>query len=302
MSLSITRFQQQLVLSAFEPGTCIAALEPFGHRSRPFRVHVSRPSGEKTAVVVRTSNQWAGLVTEARLLPGLSELGLPVPQLLAGPAYDPLSTGPKCITSLLSLLPGESLLQVGLSSSEGLKQSAALVIEAVSRLHAVTESVLQTPVGRNLRRRDLLTELQLITEARGEWPERPVFQEAARRLAPVLADIQEPLIFSNGDYQPENFLGDERGLTGILDFEAACFEDPHYGFAIYPVYDIYPLYKAGFIQQYLQHAGLSEREFAPRLALRCLWKLQHGIEPDNEHNGYRDYLLGLLSDSLEKMG
>jgi aminoglycoside phosphotransferase (APT) family kinase protein len=301
MSLFITPFLQQFVLSPFEPGATIAAVQAFGRRTRPFRVQIRRPSGEVTPVVVRTSLQWAGVVTEARLLPTLRELGLPVPQLLAGPAYDPQQTGPAAITSLLGLLPGQSLLEIGLASPAGLEQSGNLVIEAVSRLHSVTEPLLHTRIGQALRRRDLLTELQLITEARGQWAEQAVFLDAVRRLAPALADIRVPLVFSNGDYQPENFLGEDGSVSGILDFEAACLEDPHYGFAIYPIYDIYPLYKAGFVEQYLRHAGLSAREFAPRLALRCLWTLQHRIEPDNEHNGYRDYLLTLLNDSLEKM-
>lgn len=302
MNQSLTPFQQQLVLSAFEPGTRIIAREPFGHRSRPFRVRVAQPSGAETTVVVRTSLHWDGVVTEARLLPTLAALGLPVPQLLAGPGADPDAANADAMTSLLSFLPGETLLQVGLSSPEGIEESGELLIEAVARLQALTAPLLETSLGQNLRRRDLLTELQMITEARGEWLEQPVFQQAVRRLAPVLADIAELLLFSNGDYQPENFLCEDHRLSGILDFESACLEDPHYGFAIYPLYDIYPLYKAGFLKKYLRHAGLSAREFAPRLALRCLWKLQHGIEPDNPHNGYRDYLLGLLSDSLARIG
>jgi aminoglycoside phosphotransferase (APT) family kinase protein len=298
----LTPFQQQFILSAFGPGAQIRAVLPFGQRTRPVGIRVTTSSGAETTVVLRTCRTWTGVVTEARLLPALAALGLPVPQVLAGPAFDESAATPEgAVMSLLSLLPGESLLQVSLSSAAGLCRAEAVLLEAVERLHALTEPLSQTLAGRSLPRRDLLAELDAIVDRGGEWAEQSVFQHAVQKLAPVLTHIQEPLVFTNGDYQPENILCDAAGLTGWLDFESAGLEDPHYGFAKYRVYDIHPLHKAGLVDRYLEARGLSEREFAPRMALRCLWTLQHGISPFKSHNGYRDTVLGLLHDALQRL-
>ena len=73
-----------------------------------------------------------------------------------------------------------------------------------------------------------------------------------------------------GTHQPANFLTDGERVTGFLDFEVACFRDPLMGIAKYPVYDLHPLNKAGFVDLYLTSKGLDHTDFAPRLALMCL--------------------------------
>ncbi len=62
-----------------------------------------------------------------------------------------------------------------------------------------------------------------------------------------------------------------------MDFEGACFEDPHAGMATYRIYDLRPQNKAGLVARYLRRHGLSEGAFAPRMAVRCLATLQREI-------------------------
>jgi len=96
-------------------------------------------------------------------------------------------------------------------------------------------------------------------------------------------------------------------LTGFIDFAWACFEDPHIGFAKYWLYDWFPLNKAGLIERYLETQGLSQADFAPRLAVRCLWTLQREIpvadaDGVTDYTRYRDRVLGFLRGALHELG
>jgi aminoglycoside phosphotransferase len=281
---------------------------------------------KKRTVLLRTSRLLNGVETETRVLSLLTQLGLPVPEVLAGPAYDPgePDMGAICV---LSFLPGDNLQNLSRSSSVGVERASRLVLEAVGRLHQLTERLTQKATANPLMRRDLLTQLRLIVERGGQWLQQPLFWQAVRQLVPVLARIDTPLVFSNGDYNPANFLSDGQQITGFIDFEMACFEDPHYGFAKYRVYDMIPFCKTGLVERYLEAHGLSEVEFAPRMAVRCLWTLQREIpvfedkarpqnwsevfasetagtdsdDPQAGIKGYRRHVLKLLRQSLESL-
>ena len=120
-------------------------------------------------------------------------------------------------------------------------------------------------------------------------------------LRPRIERIATPLSFTNGDHQPANFLTDGERITGFLDFENACFRDPLMGIAKYPVYDLHPFNKAGFVGLYLSSRGYNRADFAPRLALMCLQTLQQEIPikpaSDDEKN-YQQHVLKLLDDSI----
>jgi aminoglycoside phosphotransferase (APT) family kinase protein len=233
----------------------------------------------------------------------LSRLGLPVPRLLAGPAFDPdnTRTGP---TIVMSCLPGIDLQRMSQDSPEGREIACRLVLEGIGRLHSLTDAIRGEEIGRRLPQITLLTELRLIVERGGPWLQTPLFRQAIQQLLPTLAAIHTPLVFSNGDYQPANFLTDGRDLTGFVDFELARFEDPHYGVAKYRVYDIAPLHKAGFVERYLDSLRLSQADFAPRLAVRCLWTLQREISPDDldADDAYGRHVLQILRQALRDTG
>ena len=266
----------------------------------PLRVLVSLPNGEQRDVVLRISRKPFGVERETRLLPILSRFGLQVPTVLSESRSDPNDADTGCMT-VLSFLPGENLQTWSCKSSAGLEMAIEMIIEAVMRLHQLTEPLSQERVSNWLERKNLTSELQGIIRNAGSWNKNAVFSEAIERLMPVLDSIQTPLVFSNGDYQPGNFLSNGKELTGFVDFESACFEDPHVGFAKYRIYDLHPLNKAGVVERYLQINNLSESDFAPRLAVRCLWTLQNEIPVSESHRDYGRHVLRLLHNSLKLM-
>src|SRR5581483_167821 len=87
------------------------------------------------------------------------------------------------------------------------------------------------PIATTLPRVTLSSELGEIVQRGGEWFSVKPFAEAIEGLQRVVARVEVPLVFSNGDYNPLNFLHEGDALTGWVDFEGACFEDPHIGFA-----------------------------------------------------------------------
>jgi hypothetical protein len=86
----VTAFERALVLSACPPGTTLreVSFAPQYTVKGPALVRVALPDGSEWTLVVKRSGSRHGLVTEAKLFPVLTRLGLPVPEVLAGPAFD----------------------------------------------------------------------------------------------------------------------------------------------------------------------------------------------------------------------
>jgi thiamine kinase-like enzyme len=223
---------------------------------------------------------------------------------------------------VISAVPGESLLDFSWDAKgNDVYIAIHLVLEGVKRLHAITDALLQEPVAKNIPSKTLLGELEGIQTRGGPWLDVAEFRAALKWLEKMLPAIERPLVFSNGDYNPGNFLflanedanSEEKNhsignpgslakiphrLTGLVDFSWSCFEDPHIGFAKYWTYDWFP---AGMVERYLYVNSLTAKEFAPRLALRCLWTLQREMESpivDPRPNWHRDNLLGLLQVAM----
>ena len=94
-------------------------------------------------------------------------------------------------------------------------------------------------------------------------------------------------------------------LSGVIDFEAADFQDPLIGFAKYPIYDLRPLNKAGAVDAFLRVRGYSNQDFASRLALGCLITLQKEVSVeggDEQECHYRAHILELLTHALSDAG
>ena len=272
----------------------------FPHHSYPCPVEVVAQLRSRTriAVVLRRVRHPGGSIDrEAALLPALRQLGLPVPHLLAGPVRDHHRAGGQPLV-VLSRLPGEDLQQLSARGGRSLARAADLLIEGVGRLHAMTGRIARHPAGRFVPKGNLASHLETIVARGGPWMADPVFRRATERLRPVLEKIRTPLVFSNGDYQPGNFLSNAGRLSGFLDFEFAWFEDPLYGFAKFPIYDIYPMIKADVVRRFCRAAGYRREEFRPRLALGCLAILQRELGAGVENRPYRAHLLKLLASSL----
>jgi aminoglycoside phosphotransferase len=302
MSDLLSEFQENLILSLFPHGARITQANYFqsDYLPSPMQVLVSLPNGEQRNVVLRMSRKPFGIERETRLLPILSRFGLQVPNLLSEITSDLNDINAGSMT-VLSFLSGENLQTWSCKSSADLEMAIGMLFEAVARLHQLTEPLSQANTTDWLPRKTLAAELQDLIQPTSLWIKTAVFSEAVEKLMPALNSIQTPLVFSNGDYQPGNFLSDGKELTGFVDFENACFEDPHVGFAKYRIYDLHPLNKAGVVERYLQINNLSETDFAPRLAVRCLWTLQNEIPISERHRDYGQHVLRLLENSLKLM-
>jgi len=201
----------------------------------------------------------------------------------------------------LSLLPGDNLQSVAQSSDEGVVLATRVLLEGVTKLSAITDDFMQNPIAASLPRRDLLQQLGECSDSQRPWSGVPVFIHAIEQLEPIVRVVTEPLVFTNGDYQPANFLTQNNMLSGVVDFEAVGFQDPLIGFAKYPIYDLHPLNKAGAVDTFLRVRGYSNQDFASRLALGCLITLQKEVSVaggDAQECHYRAHILDLLTHAL----
>ena len=304
-------FLAGLVLSAHPPGAHILDSQSYrpGYLEFPLRVLVDAQAhtlcgGDKEQVCVLKAGRFIGEAErEAALLPALARLGLPVPRLLAGPALHPdyPGAGPFLV---ISELPGRPLPWIG-ANLEQADLACRLLFQGVERLHQLTPALRGEAAAALLEEKTLLSELQGIRSRGGPWFDHPLFSTAVEHLVPVLADVRENLVFSNGDYNPLNFLYEGNHLTGWIDFGLACFEDPYVGFAKFIIWgdDSYGWgtgVKAGLVEHYLYTHNLSRVEFSPRLALRCLWHLQREISVSGEADAaYREAVLKVLEEAQE---
>ena len=262
----------------------------------PIRVEVTTTKNAPAVVVLRRARH-GSVETEVEMFRALKECGLPVPEVLAGPfRYENGELG-----AIYSLLEGESLQALAMRSDVGLQQAKTLLVEAVFRLIEAGRFIADHEVSQRLPRHTLRSELETVKAGDTGWTKEEFFQSAIKQLEHLLTGVTTPLVLSNGDYQPGNFLTKEGELTGFLDFECAAFHDPLMGFAKYPVYDLLPLSRTDVVDLFLETGKFSKREFSIRVALGCLKTLQKEIpvtETKAETRWYRDHVLGLLKSAL----
>ena len=300
--------QVSLILGAYPSGTKIVDVSPYrpGYMAYPFRVSLRLPDGQEEFCVLKADPLIGGIEREGRLLPVLTRLRLPVPSVLAGPWIHPEYPNGGALV-VLSELSGKPLPWGDITLAEA-DFTCRLHQEAITRLHRLTEQLLRDPVSQELPQKTLRSELEGIISRGGPWLEMPVFSEAVRRLRPMLERIQRPLVFSNGDYNPLNFLHDGAGLTGWIDFTHSCFEDPLVGFARFFIWAFDTLgwgagSRAGLVERYLYRQDLSRSDFIPRLILRCLLRLQRDTSVENEKDAFcRQAILGVLKEALDYLG
>ena len=297
--LTLTQFQQQLILSVCPKGSRIICATYFRdeYLPCPIRVVVDTLFQEKRTLVLRlVRHPDANLEKEARLFKTLAGLNLPVPNVLVEP-----QEGDDRRVAVYSFCPGQNLQQLSEESTEGLKLAVQLVIEAITRLAEITKSVKNQIEPSLLPNITLSSQLERIVNSGGEWLEETVFQCAVERLQPIVESITDPLVFTNGDYQPANFLTDGKKVTGFLDFEYAAFQDFLFGFVKYPIYDLYPLSRTNLITDLQKEKGVSPHEFAIRQALGCLFTLQREIPKTGGNERYRSHVLNLLQESFTQI-
>lgn len=271
------------------------------------RLAVLTPEGTTAWHVIKHGDSRDRVEREAAVLVALKELGLAVPAVLAGPAD--VSYGQVIRpTLLLSQLPGQPLPWLGTLTLAEANLTCHLLFQGIDRLHQLTDAVSQHVVARHLPRKTLSSELEAIVRRGGAWFEVDLFSTAVDRLEKVVDAIHQPLVFSNGDYNPLNFLCDGADLTGWIDFENACFEDPYAGLASFLTLSFDEEgwgvgVKVGLVERYLYARNVSRGAFAPRLVARCLWRLQREVSVDDEADAIkREHMLRLLADHLGDLG
>jgi hypothetical protein len=303
----VDEFQTSLILSAYPPGTQIIEIGSYrpGYQDYPYRVQVRLPDGQGSSCVLKADPLIGGVEREGRLLPVLARLGLPVPSVLASPAFHPDYPQAGAL-AVLSELPGKPLPWMNPTLPEA-DLTCRLHQQAVARLHGLTERILHEDVSRILPKRTLIAELEGIVARGGPWFDVPMFAQAVQRLRPILESIETPLVFSNGDYNPLNYLYEGTGLTGWIDFTGACFEDPHVGFAKFFIWSFDAIgwgtgARAGLVERYLYSRDVSHSEFAPRLAVRCLYRLQRDTSVEGEQDVfYRQAIVKVLHTALDSL-
>ena len=302
----LTEFQKRLVLSLLPEGSAISQAE-WMQPMRPCPVAVDvRVPGEVDLkrVVLRRARNRGGVDREAFVLPELTRFGLPVPQILAKPVTDPLDN---TTVSVLSFLPGIRLQDFALYPEEPLPRTKELAVESIKMLHKATDFMMASPAAPNLPRRTLYDEWAVEKEKAGSWKARADYTEALQQVEGScrLAAERTPLVFSNGDYQPGNFLTDGEKITGLLDFEKAGFLDPLINVARYPVYGIEPLEGAGVTHAFCEANGFTPADLALRVVVFGLRTLRTKFAPDDSQarvrTEFRDQLLALIHRALHEI-
>jgi hypothetical protein len=265
----------------------------------PVRVSVTTRDSKSATVVLR-KNRHGDIRKEVQIFRALTEFGLPVPKVLS----EPFETEDGEYAVVYSLLPGENLQKLSMRSANDLILAKELLIQAVVTLSGTTKFMKQHEVSKIIPTITLAAELEGVNIKDNPWFSEKIFQDALQKLHMIIGDIQTPLEFSNGDYQPGNFLTQDKKISGYLDFESPSFQDPLIGFVKYPIYDLLPLARTDIVKTFLEKKGFSEKDFSCRLALGCLKVLIKEIPVsggDSEIQEYRNRVLEILNKSLSMM-
>src|SRR3989338_3819655 len=94
----------------------------------------------------------------------------------------------------------------------------AVLVEPFHNDRGESEAVYSLLSGENLQK------LSMRSDEDYPWLYEEVYRSAMAYLKPVLEKVDMPLVISNGDYQPGNFLAKDGKITGYLDFESASLE------------------------------------------------------------------------------
>lgn len=262
----------------------------------PIMVEILKMDGLLNRVVLRKARH-GDVQKEVAVLKVLREYGLPVPEVLS----EPFENENKEQCAIYSFLSGENLQKLSSESEEGLERAKRLLVEAVQKLASAGEYISQHHVLKNLPRISLVQELQNIRQDENKWLKDSLYVSVVEFLNPKLEVVTTPLILSNGDYQPGNFMTENGRITGFLDFESPSFQDPMMGFVKYPIYDLRPLSRTDLIDYFLETMRFTRQEFSLRLILGCLKILKKEIPlngGDTEMEEYRNRVLGILKEEM----
>lgn len=244
----------------------------------PARIKVELLDNKFDVYVLKASRK-DSILFEVALLTALNEIGLSVPQIKSevieftyeGTAYSGV---------LMEELKGKSLQWLGVKDLNTADITCQLAIKAIKTLHSLTPNILKHNISRIIPVKTLKDELNFIIENSAEWKNNQVFQTALELMKKQVPKVTTPLVFSNGDYNPLNFICEEDRILGWIDFEHACIEDPYIGFAKFFLWadDEYGWgmgRKSGLVEKFLFENVVAPHEFYIRLILRGLTYIQN---------------------------
>lgn len=272
------------VVDLVAPGGGIERVHRFRVEPLPFPAKLVLASDRgPISCVVKASTEPGRLRREAGILRALADLDFAAPRVLAGPHDVATSAGPVEII-VMDLMPGEALPWIGVTDVTTAERTCQIVLEAIDQLHALTPRITAHLSSSAIPTRTLDQELADVLDRQSGWTLTPIFREAVAVLQKQVARHRRPLVFSNGDYNPLNVLADDAGLTGWVDFEFGCFEDPLIGlpkFLFWADDRGWSLgTKVGLVEKYLYRHRVPPAEFQVRVALRGLTHL-HDTTPEN---------------------
>jgi aminoglycoside phosphotransferase len=280
----------------------IVEIRPYRPEFLPYPARVTLQTASRTLAVcvVKTNASLTKLAHEAQVLSALAELKLTVPPVLGGPETIATEAGPLAVM-LLGELPGQPLPWLGLTDLAVVRRTSALLQEAVDVLHHLTPYISSHPIAVSLPSVTLESELDRMTVGGGRWLRKYGLASALTVVRTSLPHFPAALVFSNGDYNPINFLVKDEELSGWLDFEYACFEDPYIGFAKFILWadDDFGWgagAKIGLVEDFLSRRMASPESFLPRLILRGLRYLH-----DNYPAEPPAYMIRVIDSALGRL-
>jgi len=271
-----------------------------GYLAYPARVTMRTATGPVIFCVLKANINPDRLAYEAQIIRAMADLHLPVPNVLGGPVtamYDRQSLA----VLLVGDLPGHPLPWLGLTDLSTAYRTCQLLQKGVERLHALTPHVLAHPIAKIVPSITLESELQSIISRRGAWFDVPIFAEAVMLVEAMLPRFASPLVFSNGDYNPLNFLVNDDAIVGWIDFDHACFEDPYIGFAKFLLladdeYGWGAGAKAGLVERYMYEHQMAPAAFLVRLVLKGLQHIQ-ATDPANPPH----YMVQVITEAMSRL-
>jgi Ser/Thr protein kinase RdoA (MazF antagonist) len=293
---------ESAILRLYPQAAKILAIQSYrpGYLLYPAHVTLETTTGEQVICVAEASTDVAKINYTAAIMRALRSAQLSVPAVIGGPVL--IQDEREALALILvSEMPGQPLPWIALNDLALANRTCQLVHEAVDRLHGVTAALLAHPIAARIPSFTLASELQMIRANGGPWFDVPLFAEAFALVEATHAQVSIPLVFSNGDYNPLNFLVDNDELVGWIDFEHACFEDPYIGFAKFLLWANDDSgwgagAKAGLVERYLYKHNVAPADFLVRLLLRGLRHVQEAsvAEPPV-------YMLGVIDDAVQRL-
>jgi aminoglycoside phosphotransferase len=282
-SVNVESQVHSAVVGLVAPGAHIERVLRFRKAPLPFPAKLVMATDDGLiACVVKASMELGSLRHEASVLCALEDLEFAAPRVMADPQVVETSAGPVEVL-VMSHLPGEALPWIGVTDVGTADRTCRLLFGAIDQLHALTPRVAAHEVASTLPTRTLDQELAAVAERESPWVETRVFKEGVEVLRKSVAHHRRPLVFSNGDYNPLNVLADDGGVTGWVDFEHACFEDPYIGLPKFQFWSEDSGWslaaQVGLVERFLYRRHVSPTFFMVRVALRGLTHL-HDTTPD----------------------